>query len=344
MKRERVASLCLLGSLLISICSVASAAPHSKSDDIIMVEDIVSLSPGDKEDTNVALITMSESNSSEEDSSSASKEDNASDDLIFLTRKSQTSNATQTQTKAHVDSSASEEELEEEETTTATSNVSPIDMSAFVALIPTQQVHAIVSDYHRNDAEVQRAYRILSSRYFAEKKQLLIQLPEVQAFTRYLNASGLDVLKLVKDVLRAIGPSSTEVPTPQPETATESASAPAEDISSSACNDVAFPPDNLEPQTNSTREQVKGLQGLVDSVLEALPQDQILATFFDKIEADQQFSKLIDSIGTPKFSKILSNLQNSVPLRYQLGELQKCRINIGQIVESLKSYFFLSSF
>ncbi|KAH8399067.1 hypothetical protein KR215_001650 [Drosophila sulfurigaster] len=327
MKRERVASLCLLGSLLISICSVASAAPHSKSDDIIMVEDIVSLSPGDKEDTNVALITMSESNSSEEDSSSASKEDNASDDLIFLTRKSQTSNATQTQTQAHVDSSASEEELEEEETTTATSTVSPIDMTAFVALIPTQQVHAIVSDYHRNDAEVQRAYRILSSRYFAEKKQLLIQLPEVQAFTRYLNASGLDVLKLVKDVLRAIGPSSTEVPTPQPETVTESASAPAEDISSSA-----------------TREQVKGLQGLVDSVLEALPQDQILATFFDKIEADQQFSKLIDSIGTPKFSKILSNLQNSVPLRYQLGELQKCRINIGQIVESLKSYFFLSSF
>jgi len=72
---------------------------------------------------------------------------------------------------------------------------------------------------------------------------------------------------------------------------------------------MALPIDNLE--ANSTREQVKGLQGLVDSVLDALPQDQILATFFDKIESDQQFSKLIDSIGTPKFSKILSNLQVS---------------------------------
>lgn len=58
-------------------------------------------------------------------------------------------------------------------------------------------------------------------------------------------------------------------------------------------------------------QQLNGLQGLVDSVLEVLPQDQMLATFFDKIEADQQFSKLIDSIGTPKFSRILQNLQVS---------------------------------
>ncbi|KAH8299611.1 hypothetical protein KR044_003506 [Drosophila immigrans] len=317
MKTKRVASLCLLWSLLISSCWLSDAAPHSKLEDIVMVEDIVSLSPGDKDDTNVALITLSESNSSEEDSSSASMED----ELIFLTRKSQASTATQKQiqTKAEVETSASasEEEEQEQETTAA---VAPIDMSAFVALIPTQQVHAIVSDFYRNDAEVQRAYGFLHSNYFAEKKQLLIQLPEVLAFTRYLNASGLDVLKLTKNVLQAIGPPtplSVAVPVP----------APVEDISSSA-----------------TREQVKGLQGLVDRVLEVLPQDQILATFFDKIEADQQFSKLIESIGTPKFSKILSNLQNSVPLRYQLAELQKCRINIGQIVESLKSYFFLSSF
>lgn len=69
--------------------------------------------------------------------------------------------------------------------------------------------------------------------------------------------------------------------------------------------------DNLEANSTGEHGEVKGLQGLVDSVLDVLPQDQILATFFDKIEADQQFSKLIDSIGTPKFSKILSNLQVS---------------------------------
>lgn len=64
---------------------------------------------------------------------------------------------------------------------------------------------------------------------------------------------------------------------------------------------------NGEPSS----KELNGLHGLVDSVLDVLPQDQILATFFDKIETDQQFSRLIDSIGTPKFSKILSNLQVS---------------------------------
>ncbi|KAH8371422.1 hypothetical protein KR093_007327, partial [Drosophila rubida] len=329
MKRVRVASRCLLASLLISICWAASVstAPLEAASDLADI-----LRPNEQEDTNVALVTLSASSSSEEDdSSSASKEANASDDLIFLTRKSQSTptsapihSQSQILTKAQVESSASEEELDEEEleapATPANASLPPIDMSAFVALIPTQQVHAIVSDYYRNDAEVQWVYRFLHSDCFAEKKQLLLQLPEVLAFTRYLNASGLDVLQLAKHILQAIGPPSTELPAAE------------EDIDySSACS-------------GATSEQVKGLQGLTDSVLEALPQDQILATFFDKFEADQQFSKLIEGLGTPKFSKILSNLRNSVPLRYEVAELQKCRINIGQIVESLMSYFFLSNF
>lgn len=68
---------------------------------------------------------------------------------------------------------------------------------------------------------------------------------------------------------------------------------------------------SLPAPATQGEQQLNGLQGLVDSVLEVLPQDQMLATFFDKIEADQQFSKLIDSIGTPKFSRILQNLQVS---------------------------------
>lgn len=200
MKLERVVSLSLI-SLIIAICVLAISAaprPHSKIEDIVMVEDIVSVNPEEKVDTNVALITLSESNSSEEESGSNSKEDNVSDDLIFLTHK------THTQTQSHIDASASEELEEEPVPTEATPPVTPIDMSVFVELIPTRQVQAIVSDFYRHDAEVQRAYGFLNSANFAEKKQQLIQLPEVLAFTRYLNASGLDVLKLVKSVMQAV--------------------------------------------------------------------------------------------------------------------------------------------
>lgn len=61
--------------------------------------------------------------------------------------------------------------------------------------------------------------------------------------------------------------------------------------------------------TTVTKEQLNGLHGLVDNVLDVLPQDQILATFFDKLEANEQFSKLVDNIGSPEFAKILNNMQ-----------------------------------
>ncbi|KAH8413828.1 hypothetical protein KR222_009001, partial [Zaprionus bogoriensis] len=203
------------------------------------------------------------------------------------------------------------------------SNAVPaIDMSAFLALIPREQVQAIVSKFYDGDREVQRAYVYFRSASFAEQQRQQLRLPEVQALLRYLNASGLDILQLGRTLKLAILPQHNPF----------------------AGQDLDKVWQELEAQPAAAEPELNGLQGLVDSVLEALPQDQMLATFFDKIEADQQFSKLIDSIGTPKFSRILANLQNSKSLRLQLAHLQSLHFDIPRIVDSLKSYFFLSSF
>lgn len=63
--------------------------------------------------------------------------------------------------------------------------------------------------------------------------------------------------------------------------------------------------------TTATSESLNGLHGLVDSILDILPQDQILSTFFDKLETNEQFSKLVDNIGSPDFAKILHNMEVS---------------------------------
>lgn len=63
--------------------------------------------------------------------------------------------------------------------------------------------------------------------------------------------------------------------------------------------------------TTTIEEHFSGLHGLFDSILEALPQDQILATFFDKLETNEEFAKLFDDIGSPAFAKILENMQVS---------------------------------
>ncbi|XP_064543584.1 protein G12 [Drosophila montana] len=324
MRRQRDASLSLHGCLLvaIAICAVVSGAPQSQA----TIEELLKDDDVGGSDTKVALVTLSASSSSEEDSaSSSSREANVSDDLIFLARKTATQMPAAQQQEKHMEASSSSEELDEVPPTVA-EVVPPIDMSAFVALIPARQVQAIVANYYRHDKEVQRAYAFLSSEFFAEMKQQILQLPEVLAFTRYLNASGLDVLKLTQTVVQAT--KATTLPALEP---TDSTTVSAVE----ALGGV-----NGEPSS----KELNGLHGLVDSVLDVLPQDQILATFFDKTETDQQFSRLIDSIGTPKFSKILSNLQNSVPIRNLIFELHNNGIYIARIVESLKAYFFLSSF
>lgn len=78
--------------------------------------------------------------------------------------------------------------------------VPPIDMSDFVALIPTEEVKSIATNYYNNDAEVRRAYAYLSGADFIALRQHIVASPEVGAFLQYLNVSGFDVLKFVAAV------------------------------------------------------------------------------------------------------------------------------------------------
>ncbi|KAH8401689.1 hypothetical protein KR009_007392 [Drosophila setifemur] len=309
------------GHLLFSVVwvtLVCLAAGRPKSEEIVMVEDIVRVDTVKSEDgSSIALITLSESSSVESDESG---ETTASDDLIFPSRKSKSP----TKDGAHVDlfSSAERKVVEEELPRELTPANHSIDLSDFVALIPVQEVQSIAAHYYHHDAEVQRAYAFLSSSYFADIKRQILQLPEVLAFMRYLNATGFDVLKIMQSLAEAAKPSVLDL---------------------AAANEATTTVANEEGST-TTREPLNGLHGLVDSILDILPQDQLLATFFDKTESDKQFATFVDSIGNPKFAKILGGLQKSVPLRNLLFVLHNNSIYVERIVESLKSYFFLSSF
>jgi len=83
-----------------------------------------------------------------------------------------------------------------------------LDLSAFVALIPLQEVQSIAAQYYHHDAEFQRAYAFLASSDFADIKRKILQLPEVLEFTNYLGAHGLDVVKVMHAVAGVFKPSS----------------------------------------------------------------------------------------------------------------------------------------
>ncbi|EDW91918.1 uncharacterized protein LOC6531403 [Drosophila yakuba] len=197
-----------------------------------------------------------------------------------------------------------------------------VDLSAFVALIPLLEVQTIAAHYYHHDSEFQRDYAFLTSSFFADIKRKILQLPEVLEFTNYLGAHGLDVVQVMHSVAGAFKPA----------------------ILTSAAVNGPTKATTTEDGSSAAREAQTGLHGMVKRVLEILPQDQLYAQFFDEFESNKQFAALVDSISSPKFAKILSGLQNSLPLRNLLLVMHTNNIYVERIVESVKSYLSISSF
>uniref|UniRef100_A0A1A9WR60 Protein G12 n=1 Tax=Glossina brevipalpis TaxID=37001 RepID=A0A1A9WR60_9MUSC len=218
---------------------------------------------------------------------------------------------------------------------------------------------------------MKRAYSFMSSSEFTRLKEHIIAVPEMSAFLRYLNNSGLDLVKFVNAIANLTNGiddvSSTSYQNDNNElmanhgvvtkksdiefelnlnsSVTLKAYEANKTITSTETGSIFTESSTTgEMVLTTTEEHFSGLHGLVDSVLEALPQDQILATFFDKLETSEEFSKLFDDIGSPPFAKILENMENSMPLRHLIFTLHNNGIYIMKMVDSLKSYFFLGTF
>ncbi|KAH8253963.1 hypothetical protein KR032_007871 [Drosophila birchii] len=267
--------------LLLLVCISATVAlPNFANDEESAETDL----------SGIGFVKLGESASEESDESDGQA--NASDDLIFLSRK-KPSPANQS-----------------------------VDLSGFIALIPLREVQSIAAHYYHHDAEFQRAYAFLASRDFADIKRKILQLPEVLELTDYLSAQGLDVVKAIQSVADVFKPEILESIT------------------------VNVPPKSItnEEGSSTTREPLSGLHGMVDNVLEILPQDQLWALFFDEFESNKQFAAVVDSVSSAKFPKILNGLQNSLPLRNLLFVLHNNGIYVERIVESVKSYLSISSF
>ncbi|XP_017044526.1 uncharacterized protein LOC108090388 [Drosophila ficusphila] len=252
--------------------------------------DLITPDSDESDVSGIGFVTLDGNASDESDESG---QGNASDDLIFLSRKKPNS-----------------------------SNNS-LDLSAFVALIPLQEVQSIAAHFYQHDVEFQKAYAFLASPLFADIKRKILQLPEVLEFTSYLDTHGLDVIKVMHSVAAVFKPSVLST-----------VNVVNEPTKAAITEEVNAAPG--EPQT--------GLHGMVERVLEILPQDQLYALFFDEFESNKQFAAFVDSISSPKFAKILSGLQNSLPLRNLLFVLHNNSIYVERIVESVKSYLSISSF
>lgn len=157
-------------------------------------------------------------------------------------------------------------------------------LESFLGLIPVEKIRNMSAVAYLSSDATRESFNFLRSREFLDAKDKLLQASEVQEFVKFLNQSGLNVVRFVRKVSNLTGIPATII---NPEEA--------EDLSESA----------EEEGTNAASV----LTQLLDKILAELPQEQFFTIFFEKMESDSEFSEFVERLNGDEFEAILVKVQ-----------------------------------
>ncbi|PNF37061.1 Protein G12, partial [Cryptotermes secundus] len=178
------------------------------------------------------------------------------------------------------------------------------DLNDFLALVPLDEVIAIVLDYLANDQEVQELILYLQSEEFHKIVITVEELDEFKLLIKIPEELGIDVNSIINLIHEIIG----------------------------------LPP---YAARKNTRRGV-GLNGLIDDLIAILPIDDLKALFEKKQQTSPDFKALIDAIQSPEFKSILDKLESLPEFQKLLQNLRDKGVDVDHIIELLKALFGLS--
>ncbi|KAJ4440685.1 hypothetical protein ANN_08833 [Periplaneta americana] len=181
------------------------------------------------------------------------------------------------------------------------------DLNDFLALVPVDEITAIVMDYLANDAEVQEAVAYLQGEEFHKIVLTVEGLQEFGNFVKFLEDHGLDAVGYINQLHSVLG------------------------------WDPYVPPS----QRKHARRGV-GVDGLIDDIIAILPIDDLKALFQEKLETSPDFKAFYDAVRSPEFPSIVQTL-NAMP-EYQdlLQKLRDKGVDIDHYIELIRALFGLS--
>ncbi|XP_069704566.1 uncharacterized protein [Periplaneta americana] len=181
------------------------------------------------------------------------------------------------------------------------------DLNDFLALVPVDEITAIVMDYLANDAEVQEAVVYLQGEEFHKIVLTVEGLQEFRNFVQFLEDHGLDAVGYINQLHSVLG------------------------------WDPYVPPS----QRKHARRGV-GVDGLIDDIIAILPIDDLKALFLEKLETSPDFKAFYDAVRSPEFQSIVQTL-NAMP-EYQdlLQKLRDKGVDIDHYIELIRALFGLS--
>lgn len=182
-------------------------------------------------------------------------------------------------------------EVEEVEENTALET----SMENFLGLIPAEKIRNMSAVAYLSSDATRESFNFLRSREFLDAKDKLLQAAEVQEFVKFLNQSGLNVVRFVRKVSNLTG-------------------IPATIINPEEASDIS------ESQEEDEANAASVLTQLLDKILAELPQEQFFAVFFEKMESDSEFSEFVERLNGDEFEAILVKVQVNEWISICLGD------------------------
>ncbi|XP_046586389.1 uncharacterized protein LOC107224698 [Neodiprion lecontei] len=177
------------------------------------------------------------------------------------------------------------------------------DFQDFLALIPTDEVAAIVIEYLAEDEEVQNVVEYIQSDDFANLILAVDAIPEYIAFLDYLNSAGLDVYTYVNLLHSWLGLDELEV-----------------------------------PSTRLVSSRITGgVAGLLADIIAVLPTDEIKALYYEKLESSEDFAELVSLLGSEEAQTVYAALKANEEYQHIRETLEEYGLDIDAIVEFLKT-------
>lgn len=162
-------------------------------------------------------------------------------------------------------------------------------LESFLSLVASEKIQNMTAEAYLESRAVRDASNFLRSREFIDAKDKLLEAPEVQEFVKFLNQSGLNVVRFVRKVGNRTGIPVT-------------INSDGEEMNFSESSDE-------DEEVVASTEATTTLTQLVDKLLAELPQEQFFAVFFEKMESDNEFSDFVERLNGDEFEAILLKVQ-----------------------------------
>lgn len=173
------------------------------------------------------------------------------------------------------------------------------DLQDFVDLVPTEKLKEILYDHVANDEEFKSAIKYLKGSEWAELLQEVASKEEVQEFKQYLIDSGIDVDKIIAYIRDWIN--------------------------------------NVDVDASSAAS--RGLREFIDEIKEALPIDDIVALFYNKLQNSEDFQQFYAKISSEKAHALVEEVRALSAVQDLAARLLELGVDLKKALDFIYNLF-----